>query len=170
MTQKEIFLLQIQQVHRWTLKLIDGVTDEKWLFTPSIIDSNIHWQVGHLVITHFYHIIVLLKGPKPGVFGSIPIIDYYPLFSAGSTPKNESKISVGNLKEMLLKIQDQEIRSIQELEENDFNEPLFPTQFPHPVANTKFEAICWEIEHTMWHCGQIAVIKRVVDKRFVFEN
>jgi hypothetical protein len=57
----------------------------------------------------------------------------------------------------------------QSLADEDSHDDLFPTQFPHPLAKSKGVAICWEIEHAMWHCGQIALIKRVVDKRFDFK-
>jgi len=43
-----------------------------------------------------------------------------------------------------------------------------PTKRKHPVAKTKFEAISWNIKHTMWHCGQIACIKRLIHGGFDF--
>ena len=30
------------------------------------------------------------------------------------------------------------------------------------------EALEWNINHTMYHCGQIGVLKRVVDARYDF--
>lgn len=45
---------------------------------------------------------------------------------------------------------------------------LGPTPMPDPIATTKFEAIDWNIKHTMYHCGQIGLISRVVEKRFEF--
>lgn len=162
-------VLQTKQVHSWTWKLVDKIPDDKWLTTPSVIESNIHWQIGHLLIAHFYHIIVCQKSPLQEIFGLIPIMDYYPVFAAGTVAKNDSKISVEELKRNLIKVQAKELELFQSLTEKDLSDDLFPTQFPHPVAKTKFEAVCWDIEHTMSHCGQIALIKRVVHKRFDFK-
>ncbi|WP_439557278.1 hypothetical protein [Dyadobacter sp.] len=50
----------------------------------------------------------------------------------------------------------------------ELNNPLEPTPTPHPIATTKFEAIDWNIKHTMYHCGQIGMISRVVEKRYDF--
>ncbi|WP_216824389.1 hypothetical protein [Emticicia sp. TH156] len=40
----------------------------------------------------------------------------------------------------------------------------------HNIFNskTKFEALDWNIKHTLWHCRQIGLLKRVVDKRYDF--
>jgi len=40
---------------------------------------------------------------------------------------------------------------------------------PHPFVTTKENAISWNVKHTMWHCGQIAMLKRVIDKALDFD-
>ena len=170
MTPTEILLVQTKEAHQWTLKLINSIPDDKWLTLPPIIESNIHWQVGHLIITHFYHNIVCLKTPQQDVFTLIPIMDYYPVFTAGGHAKSESIITAAELKQNLDKVQSKALSIIEQLDEKDLRSELFPTQFPHPIAKTKFEALSWNIQHTMWHCGQIALIKRVVDKPFSFDE
>jgi uncharacterized damage-inducible protein DinB len=52
--------------------------------------------------------------------------------------------------------------------DSELDNALEPTPTPHPIATTKREAIDWNIKHTMYHCGQIGLIKRVVDKRHDF--
>ncbi len=57
---------------------------------------------------------------------------------------------------------------IKSLSDQDLESELSPTEVPHPVAKNKFEAIDWNIKHTMWHCGQIGILKRIIDERFDF--
>lgn len=168
MSDINLLVTQIKRVHNWTWKLIENIPSQKWLTTPEVIESNIHWQVGHLIITHFYHTIVCLKKADPDIFQMIPIMEYYPFFSAGSIVKESSNFAVEELRQNLLKVQNKEVEIFQSLSPEDLSENLFPTQFPHPVAKSKLEAIYWDVEHTMWHCGQIALIKRVVDERYTF--
>ena len=68
--------------------------------------------------------------------------------------------------EHLKLMQLQSLGVIDSLSENDLRKPVEPTKVPHPIAKTKFDAIDWNIKHTMWHCGQIATIKRIVDNYF----
>lgn len=170
MHKSNLITYQLKQVQEWTWKLIDGLTDESWMQIPDTIESNIHWQIGHLVITHFYHILVCQKEPTPELMNIIPIMDYFPIFSSGTHAAKESHVSIDELKRNLRVIQEKEIEIISALNEEDLSNMLFPTQFKHPIANNKLDAICWDIQHTMWHCGQIAMIKRIVDKPYDFVN
>lgn len=162
MSQRDTLLILTREAHTWTHKLIEAVPDEKWLIKPPIIESNIYWQIGHLIITHFYHIITCLKTSEQDVLQLIPIMDYFPLFSAGSKPTTEPYMAVTELKETLTKVELKLLEKIKLLDEKDLSSDLFPTQFPHPFAKTKLQALSWDMHHTMWHCGQIALIKRVV--------
>lgn len=45
---------------------------------------------------------------------------------------------------------------------------LEPTHVIHPIAKIKREAIDWNIQHTMYHRGQIGILKRIVDERHDF--
>lgn len=65
-------------------------------------------------------------------------------------------------------MQEQSLDVIKSLSQQDLWSDVEPTKVKHPVAKTKYEAIDWNIKHTMWHCGQIATIKRMVDKAYDF--
>jgi hypothetical protein len=54
------------------------------------------------------------------------------------------------------------------LTESDLESELEKTDTPHPIAKNKYEALDWNIKHTMWHCGQLGILKRIIDKRFDF--
>jgi len=54
-------------------------------------------------------------------------------------------------------------QTIDSLTEEDLDNELEPTRFPHPIAKTKYEALTWNFRHEMWHLGQIATLKRVLN-------
>ena len=54
------------------------------------------------------------------------------------------------------------------LQDKDLNDDIFKFPKPHPFVKTKENSISWNIKHTMWHCGQIAMLKRIVDKPLDF--
>jgi uncharacterized damage-inducible protein DinB len=63
----------------------------------------------------------------------------------------------------LLFSQQKVIDTIDTLTSDDLTQDVLqPVKQKHPVAETKLEAVSWNIKHTMWHCGQIASIKRLI--------
>lgn len=61
-------------------------------------------------------------------------------------------------------VQQKSVAIISELSTTDFETSLEPT----PITGTKSEAVDWNIKHTMYHCGQIGILRRIVDKQFDF--
>lgn len=65
-------------------------------------------------------------------------------------------------------MQNKSLEIIKNLKNSDFNSELHPTGPSHPIAKTKFEALDWNIKHTMWHCGKIGVIKKQLGESVQF--
>lgn len=53
------------------------------------------------------------------------------------------------LKEHLEFMQEQSLGVIKSLSEKDLGKAIEPLKAPHPIAKTKFEAIDWNVKHTM---------------------
>lgn len=90
------------------------------------------------------------------------------MFTAGDPRMNVGNVDPSTLFEQLKLVQGRSLDVIAGLSEDQLEHALEPTKVPNPVATTKLEAIDWNIKHTMWHCGQIGLLKRVVDKRLDF--
>ncbi|WP_248480271.1 hypothetical protein [Spirosoma liriopis] len=65
-------------------------------------------------------------------------------------------------------MQQKSLAILASLQDWELDQPLELTPTAHPIATTKREAIDWNIKHTMYHCGQLGLIKRVVDQRHDF--
>lgn len=168
MTELEILTQQTESVYDWTHKLIETITFEKWDIIPDIVESNISWQVGHLIMSHYYHSIMVIKGHQMDVIQKIPLKDYNEIFTDALPEKSVGRTNPSDLINQLKIVQQKSISIIKNLSFTELGNNLEPTPTPHPIAKTKFEAIDWNIKHTMYHCGQIGIIKRIIDQRYDF--
>lgn len=168
MNQTDLLSKQTENAYEWTNKLISSIPKAKWDEIPSGIETHVSWQVGHLVISIYYHSVMTTVGHLRKVLDEIPLKMYSAHFN-NAEPKN----SVGTFEPDILQdhlgfIQQVSIKTIQSLTDEDLKSDVEPTRMPHPFAKTKFDAIDWNIKHTMWHCGQLGMIKRAVDERYDF--
>lgn len=169
MNEVQILTQQSEDAYRWMNKLIDSVPTDKWDATPEGIASNISWQVGHQIISIYYHTIMTTVGHISEIIEKLDLRQYMKMCSFDTLPVNMvGKVTPQTLKEHLLFIQGRSLKIISSFNQSDLHNHVEPTKMPHPVAKTKFEAIDWNVKHTMWHCGQIAILIRVVDKAYDF--
>jgi len=168
MTEIEILVNQTSNAYEWVNKLLAEIPLNKWEIIPDVIESNVNWQVGHLIVSHYFHSVMVIKGHQMDILETIPMREYSDLFTASAAilaiGKTSSEILLANLKMM----QQKSIDILRSVSISELNNPLEPTPTPHPIAKTKFEAIDWNIKHTMYHCGQIGILSRLVEKRFDF--
>jgi len=168
MTETEILINQTSNAYEWTNKLIETIPLEKWEIIPDTVESSINWQVGHLIISHYFHSIMVIRGHQMDILQKLPIKDYSDLFTVSAPILSVGKTDSVKLLQDLKIIQQKSMDILANLSISELNSPLEPTPTPHPIATTKFEAIDWNIKHTMYHCGQIGILRRIVDKRYDF--
>ena len=167
MTEKQILIKQTENAFEWTNKLIVSIPTEKWDIVPDGVGSNINWQVGHQIISIYYHTIMTTVGHISELIEKLNLRQYTKLCGYDTFAKDMvGKMHPKQLKEHLEHMQGQSLKVIESLSENELHKPVEPTKVPHPVAKTKFEAVDWNIKHTMWHCGQIATLKRIVHRPY----
>ena len=107
-------------------------------------------------------------GHQPDILQQIPMKEYSQLFHQTSAGHSAGKANPEDLKKHLQLMEQHSMNIIRSLPEDNLEKPLLSTPMPHPIAQTIFEALDWNIKHTLWHCGQIAMLKRVVDERYDF--
>lgn len=168
MTAIDILLKQTRDAHHWTHKMIDSVPDRLWDVTPAELESNIAWHVGHLVISEYYHAILVVKGFDTEITAKIDLKTHNLRYGYNSDPKGQiGKADPDTLRKQLHFIQRKVLTTVGELPVGDLDKDVEqPIKQKHPVALTKFDAISWNIKHTMWHCGQMATLKRMVHESY----
>ncbi|PRX53680.1 DinB family protein [Flagellimonas meridianipacifica] len=169
MTEIQILTKQTKTAFEWTKKLISPVPHEKWDTLANGIDSNLSWQVGHQTISIYYHTVMTTVGHIPEVIEKLNLRLYTEMCNYDTLAKDMvGKTNPKQLTEHLEYMQLRSLKVIESLSDNDLKKAVKPTKVPHPIAKTIFDTIDWNIKHTMWHCGQIATIRRIVDSSFDF--
>ncbi|MDX2304753.1 MAG: DinB family protein [Microscillaceae bacterium] len=152
---------QLESVDRWTLNLVDGIPGSFWKINPPTIDTNLNWQIGHILVSKYFHAIACINGPMPELNQNLPISEYMSLYNVGS--QSNTHLEIKPNKERLLYdlnlINQLAIRFINDLSEENLN---LKTELPNPVAETKYDSLMWTFKHQMWHNGQIALLKKLL--------
>lgn len=145
------------------------MSEDKWFITPEIIETNLAWQLGHMTLSQYYYTIVLLIGPQIEFAEKISIKKYAGLFANGIKKKElVANISVEELLINWKLMQDKTIEILSGFNDENLNKEIFKISKPHLFAKIQQDAISWNIKHAMWHCGQMAMLKRYIDKPFDF--
>ncbi|UEG51365.1 hypothetical protein LLH06_10310 [Mucilaginibacter daejeonensis] len=165
----ELLLQQTTDAYTWTNRLLESLPIEKWEISPPVIGSNALWQAGHLLVSFYYHSILVIRGHQQTILQSIPLKLYGQLFTQDAPATAVGQVNPYQLAEDLKKMQEHSLTIIKTINEEELLTELEPTGFVHPVANNKLGALDWNIKHTLWHCGQLALIKRVIDARYQFD-
>ena len=146
-----------------TLKILRETPFEIWDETPPIIESNIAWQVGHLIVSQYYHSIAVISGPNWDIFKEVPLTVYFPIYSMMTkSTSNEIQPKPETLLRELEIINNYATSQFDTLKDADLDNFLEPTKMKHPIAKIKYEALTWSFRHEMWHLGQISTLKRVL--------
>jgi hypothetical protein len=164
MTVTDVLVKQTQEAHSWTNKLIASIPQDLWDETPDNLASNISWQVGHLIISEYYHAILVISGFDAEITEKIDLHWHNKMYGYNSVPLEQvGSVSPKVLLEQLHYMHHKVLKNISGLTLADLDNPVErPIKQKHPVAITKFDAVSWNIKHTMWHCGQMATLKRLI--------
>lgn len=168
MNTLELLVKQTEDAYEWTNKLVSTVPYDRWDIMPDIIESTISWQTGHLMMSFYFHTVMTIRGHQPDIIERIPLRDYATYYTEVAPSLSRGKVQPQRLYEQLMLMEQKSLDIMRALSPEELEQPLEPTRRKHPIARTKFEALDWNIKHTMWHCGQIGMLKRIVHERYDF--
>ncbi|WP_422089852.1 DinB family protein [Tenacibaculum ovolyticum] len=152
---------QILLAKEKTLKLITDIPVEKWFVTPNVIESNLNWQIGHIILANYLHGIASISGASEEFKNKVNVADYIKFYGPKSNPNNFKSEKPSS--EELLEIYDLTfvliLKGIKNLRAKDLQKE---TAVPNPAVKIKYDALLWLSQHQSWHNGQIAMLKRVL--------
>lgn len=155
---------QIISTKEKTDNFIKNIELEKWNISPDIIETNMNWQIGHLILANYLHGIASISGANEKVREKINMQNFIKFYGPNSNPKmlsdekpkNEDLL---NLYEFIFELINIEISKVKI---DDLNST---TEVPNPSAKTKYEALTSLFKHQSWHNGQIAILSRILNNR-----
>jgi hypothetical protein len=154
---------QIELIKKQTDDLIEKIEISKWNITPDIIETNMNWQIGHIILANYLHGIASITGANEKIREKLNVKDFIKFYGLKSNPsehlnekpKNEELKEIYNFIFKLIWLE------LEKVKESDFNKE---TEIPNPAAKTKYEALTLLFKHQSWHNGQIAILNRVLNK------
>ena len=152
---------QISSTKEKTDKLIAAFSTEKWIETPEVLNTNLNWQIGHIILANYLHGIASISGANEELRRKINIPNYIKFYGPKSNPTDfiNEKPNLKELSEIYEFTISLILENLNKLTENELNDN---TEIPNPSVNTKYEALKWLSHHQSWHNGQIAILKRVL--------
>ncbi len=152
---------QIKFTKEKTDKLIAGFSKETWFETPNILNTNLNWQIGHIILANYLHGVASISGSNAAVKEKINIPDFLKFYGPNSNPidfENEKPDQKELLKmyDFMFSIIETQLEKLNGIDLED------STVVPNPAVKTKYEALVWLSHHQSWHNGQIAILNRVL--------
>lgn len=168
MTESQLLYKQTADAYEWTTRLLDGVPFEKWDIAPEGVASTLSWQVGHLIVSSYFHSIWVVTGHQMDVLQAMPMKQYGEWYTNAPPQLSVGRVDPPELLKHFHVMQKKSLDVISKRSDADLDASLESTPVPHPIAKKKGEAIDWNIKHTMYHCGQIGLLRRIIDSRYDF--
>lgn len=163
MTSIEIIKTQIELVKKQTDELIEKIEFSKWNTTPEIIETNMNWQIGHIILANYLHGLASMSGANEKIREKLDVKDFIKFYGLKSIPSESINEKPKNkeLKDLYNFVFELIWLELEKVKESDLNKK---TEIPNPGAKTKYEALTMLFKHQSWHNGQIAILHRVLNK------
>ena len=145
----ELIKLQFNRTRQNLSKALKDVSPELFEIVPEGFNNNIHWQVGHILVTAE---LFLFNGQN-----NLPA-SFSEAFKSGSKPDNWTD-EVPSV-EAMLELLDAQLERINDLPEEAFTKPLAE---PFIGNKTTGELAAFGAFHEALHLGQIQSLKRLVE-------
>ncbi|WP_042347410.1 DinB family protein [Bacillus massiliigorillae] len=144
---------QFQITRQMLLNFVQDVNGEVARIQPERFNNNIHWHIGHLLVTSEYF---MFGYPKKS--SNIPV-EYASLFSMGTSPAAWEG-EVPSIQELSKCLKEQAVR-INAIHE-DFFEQRLPFKFPVDGIETYSDLYALMLHHEAEHLGQMKAMKKAI--------
>ena len=158
---------QTEWVDKYTESLVKDLGENE-CGVVKFLETGINWQIGHIVVSKHFHSIQSIDGSDGEISMEInekvPTKELFKHYSFGSDP-NQSLSNGFNktkLMDFLKEVNTGATKVLETLSEKDFDRE---TAIQNPAAKTIYDALTFTFKHQMWHNGQIAMIKRIVQQK-----
>ncbi len=142
--------------------LVEDVTEEESLVQGKDGLNHIRWLTGHLVFESNF-VLTMLGCPPVELPES-----YQKLFDAGSELRADPSVypSMAQLRTQLYEVSERVAEAVSKASDTALDEKL-PKEIGFDAV--RGQAVTFMAMHTFYHCGQIAVMRRVLGRQRAFK-
>ncbi|ANQ63938.1 DinB family protein [Staphylococcus equorum] len=150
---------QFQATYNLLNKHIKDIDEEKAAFQPAMVNNNIKWQLGHLILLNDFLVFETINGEKVleqtaakyFLWGTSPIN-----FDGNEPTFDELKLLLNEQLDRIFNVLEKQLKK-------DRNEPIVLKDVDIVMKNFN-ESIHFAIIHTNRHFGQIVLLKSMINK------
>jgi uncharacterized damage-inducible protein DinB len=149
---------QIVFARRYTLGILEKTTPEEWFRQPPGGVTHIAWQVGHLAMAEYRLCLERIRGRRADDEQLISE-EFLKLFGKGSEPAADPAKypSASEIRAVFDRVHQRVLEETADVPDADLDNPVLK---PHPLLQTKLQALFYCPNHEMIHAGQIALVRR----------
>jgi hypothetical protein len=151
-------LEQIDFTRRYNLERIDSVPLAEWFIVPPGGVSHIAWQVGHTAIAEYRLCLDRLRPRTPGDEALMPEA-FLATFSRESLPADVTGFTAEQIRATFDRVHARVMEELPNYPDADLD---LPPLKPHKLFVTRIAGLRYAPLHEMIHCGQIAMIRRML--------
>jgi uncharacterized damage-inducible protein DinB len=157
-----IAIRKMEFTRKYTLSLVEDLSDDDWYWSPEKFCTHIAWQVGHIAMSH-YGLTLFRQRGRGEIDSKLMTGKFRKLFMKGTVPKPEREAypSPQEIVEVLEKVRTQTRAEIASFDGEQLDEPI---DAPHAAYGTRYGALLFVSDHEMLHAGQIGMLRRLMGK------
>jgi uncharacterized damage-inducible protein DinB len=149
---------QLALARRYNLQRIETVPPGQWFVIPAGNVSHVAWQVGHLAASEYRLCLERLR-PRTAADEELISDDFLKTFARESLPAAETGFAAEEIRAVFDRVHARVLEELPAYPDADLD---LPPLKPHPWFDTRIAALRYAPLHEMIHCGQIAVIRRML--------
>jgi hypothetical protein len=154
-------LEQIDFARRYDLGRIDAVPPAQWFTIPPGGVSHVAWQVGHLASSEYRLCLERLR-PRTREDESLIPDAFLATFSRESQPAGVAGFSAEQIRDVFHRVHARVMEELPSYPDADLD---LPPLLPHPLFATRIAGLRYAPLHEMIHCGQIAMVRRMLGQK-----
>lgn len=153
----------IEFARKYSLSLLQDLSDDDWFWSPEQYTTHIAWQVGHLAMSEYGLTLFRQRGRNLDVDKGLMSSKFRKLFMRGTKPvaDRDAYPEPSEILAALDRVHNQMRTEIITFDGDQLDEPIDP---PHSAYSTRYGALLFAGDHEMIHSGQIGVLRRLLGK------
>jgi hypothetical protein len=152
---------QLALTRRYLLERVDTVPLADWFVVPLGGVSHVAWQVGHIAMAEYRLCLERLRPRTPEDESLIPDA-FLKTFGRESQPHSVTGHTAEEIRAVFDRVHTRVMEEVPSYLDADLD--LAPLK-PHPLFVTRIAGLRYASLHEMIHCGQIAMIRRMLGQK-----
>ncbi len=155
-------LEQIDFARRYTLQRVETVPLAEWFTIPPGGVSNVAWQVGHLAMAEYRLCLERLR-PRTAADAALISDEHLRQFARDSVPRSAGEYPpAAEIRAVFDRVHARVMAELPGYPDADLD---LPPLKPHPLFATRLAGLRYAPLHEMIHCGQVALLRRMLGQQ-----